>query len=195
MLGDSHSHHLSDDQLVESYLLAAEDRHLEVCLHCQARFEALVSALEQIREGGVQEADTIFTPERLREQRDRILRHLEGPAEIVRFPAPSAHHRAVRRVFGPARRWVAGAAAAGLAAGLFLGMAMDGRSLLTHARGPVEAASASEPELGQLAADPADEQILSEIEDDLLGRRVIELRALDAMTIPPELREASLDLH
>ena len=35
---------------------------------------------------------------------------------------------AVQRVLGPARRWVAGAAAAGLAAGVFLGFAMDRRA-------------------------------------------------------------------
>jgi hypothetical protein len=45
-------------------------------------------------------------------------------------------------------------------------------------------------------ADPRDEQLLSEIEDALDGpRRVLELRALDVMTTPPELQEASLDIQ
>ena len=84
---------------------------------------------------GVREADAAFTADRLHDQRDRIMRRIERhdhPAEVVAFPhqrVPS-HATAVQRMLGPARRWVAGAAAAGLAAGLFLGFAMDRSSHL-----------------------------------------------------------------
>jgi hypothetical protein len=182
--------HLSDDQLMETYVLAIEDRHLSACRACKARFDELAHALEQIRDDAVREADSLFTSERLHDQRDRILRRLERqghPAEVLLFPN-RAPHPAVRRVLGPARRWIAGAAAAGLAAGLFLGFAMDRRAQSRDQRLP-----AAETVAWQRAADPRDDQLLREIDDALAGTRVLELRALDAMTIPPEIREATFD--
>ena len=136
--GDTHvTTHLSDDQLMETYVLAGDNRHLAVCRPCKARFDELVRSLQQMHEAAVGEADSAFTAERLHDQRDRIMRRIERhdhPAEVVAFPhqrVPS--HPAVHRMLGPARRWVAGAAAAGLAAGVFLGFAMDrshiGRSI------------------------------------------------------------------
>ncbi len=86
---------------------------------------------------------------------------------------------------------MAGAAAAGLVAGVFLGFAVDRRvsaPVAARGTGGVPAIAGSwQP----LAAQ--DEQMLTEIEDALTGpsRRVIELRALDAMTLPAELQEAS----
>ena len=128
--GDTHvTTHLSDDQLMEAYVLAGDNRHLAVCRPCKTRFDDLVRSLQQMQEAAVVEADSAFTAERLHDQRDRIMRRIERhdhPAEVVAFPhqrVPS--HPAVHRILGPARRWVAGAAAAGLAAGVFLGFAMD----------------------------------------------------------------------
>ena len=132
-LGNTHlSPHLSDDQLMEAYVLAGaeEDAHLSVCRPCKVRFDDLVRLLQQVHEDAVREADSVFTADQLHEQRDRILRRIERhghPAEVVIFPHRATGHAAVQRVLGPARRWVAGAAAAGLAAGLFLGFAMDRR--------------------------------------------------------------------
>ena len=162
--------------------------------------EELSRALEAVREDAVREADGVFTAERLHEQRDRILRRLERlghPAEVLLFPSRAADHAVVRRVLGPARRWIAGAAAAGLAAGLFLGFAMDRRVGPPATNHMLQAS----PRLDTLAwsrepIDPGDEQILSEIDDAITGpRRVLELRALDVMTTPPELQEASFDLQ
>lgn len=189
------SPHLNDDQLMETYVLAADNRHLTACRQCQARFDELARALEQIREDAVREADSVFTSERLHEQRDHILRRLERqghPAEVLLFPSRSASYPAVHRVLGPARRWVAGAAAAGLAAGIFLGFAVDRRVVsTTRHRGLQPAISAADPVAWQRAVDPRDEQLLIEIEDALTGPRVMELRALDALTTPPEIQEAS----
>ena len=195
--------HLTDDQLMETYVLASDNDHLAVCRQCRTRFDDLAQALEQIREDAVREADSVFTGERLHDQRERILRRLERlghPAEVLLFPSRSAPHPVVRRVLGPARRWIAGAAAAGLAAGLFLGFAMDRRAGTFSARAgnrTLQAPAASEAMAWtRVAADARDEQILSEIEDALVGpRRVLELRALDVMTTPPELQEASLDIR
>lgn len=194
--------HLSDDQMMEAYVLAADDRHLAECRQCQDRFDGLARALEQIREDAAREADTVFTAERLHDQRDRILRRLERqghPAEVLLFPARSAHHQTVGRVFGPARRWMAAAAAAGLAAGLFLGFAMDrrvtSRAASLAASRIVQAPVVADARVRSAStADARNEQMLMEIEDALIGpRHVLELRALDVMTTPPEILEASLD--
>ena len=200
--------HLTDDQLMETYVLASaestekEDRHLVACGPCKARFDELAGVLDQMRADAVREADTIFTGERLHDQRDRILRRLERlghPAEVLLFPSRASQHPVVQRVLGPARRWIAAAAAAGLAAGLFLGFAMDRRVMLATAghdrmlQAPVNADAMA---WSRLANDSRDDQILTEIEDALTGpRRVLELRALDIMTTPPELQEASFDFR
>jgi len=188
--------HLSDDQLMDTYVLAGENRHLTGCAHCRSRFDGLVSALQQVREDAVHEADLVFTGERLHDQRDRIMRRLERhghPAEVVMFPNRMTGHPAVlrvQRVLGPARRWVAAAAAAGLAAGMFLGFAMDRRTHYTArdqgGRPPATAVAAA-----WQAAGARDDQFFTEIDDALMGSRANELRAIDAMTTPVEIREAS----
>ena len=199
LIGGSHpGPHLSDDQLMETYVLAADDGHLAACSQCRARFDDLARVLEQICEDAAREADSVFSAERLHDQRDRILRRLERqghPAEVLRFPARSAQHQAARRVFGPARRWIAAAAAAGLAAGLFLGFAMDHRVNSRAASRVVQAPVVADARVWPAStADARNEQMLMEIEDALIGpRHVLELHALDVMTTPPEILEASLD--
>lgn len=203
LLSGSHSGphlspHLSDDQLMEAYVLAADNQHLAGCRQCQIRVNDLARALEQIREDAVREADSVFSAERLHDQRDRILRRLERqahPGEVLLFPARSAPHQVVRRALGPARRWIATAAAAGLAAGLFLGFAMD-RQVISRAasrvvQAPVVADAMARP---GSAADARNEQMLIEIEDALVGpRHALELHTLDVMTTPLDILEASLD--
>jgi hypothetical protein len=197
-LGSAHrSPHLSDDQLIEAYVLAGDDAHLAVCRQCKARFDNLVRALQQVREDAIREADSIFTSEHLSEQRDRILRRLERhghPAEVVMFPHRAASQAGVQRVLGPARRWVAGAAAAGLAAGLFLGYALDRRAHYADIDDVVQQ-SASRATTAVWKApvinDARDDEFLIEIEDALMGSRAVELRAIDAMTTPVEIREVS----
>ena len=186
--------HLSDDQLMETCVLAGDNRHLAVCRQCKTRFDELVRSLQQMHEAAVRAADNAFTAERLHDQRDRIMRRIERydhPAEVVVFPhqrVPS--HPAVHRILGPARRWVAGAAAAGLAAGVFLGFAMD-RS--THSRAIDQALQQSNRSLALQAA--ADDQFFIEIDEALVGSRTREMRpdlgAIDLMTTPPEIREVS----
>jgi hypothetical protein len=191
--------HLSDDQLLESYVLLSDHPHLNDCAQCRARFNELARSLDYMREDAIRDADRVFTGDVLHDQRERIMRRLERqghPAEVLMFPTRSDQH-AVRRVFGPARRWIAGAAAAGLAAGLFLGFAMDRRSTSRAATRMLQAPTVTEAiARARYVSDPRDEQILIEIEDALVGpRRVIELRALDVLTTPPELQEASLDIR
>jgi hypothetical protein len=190
--------HMDDAQLMEAYVLASGHAHLAECQHCKARFDDLGAALEQMREDAVSEADRVFTSEKLHEQRDRILRRLERqghPAEVLPFPSRSSQYPAVNRVLGPARRWIAGAAAAGLAAGVFLGFAVDHSTAVRTENRVLQAPALAEAMARTRRADPRDEQILSDIEDALVGpRHVLELRAIDVMTTPAELQRASFDL-
>jgi hypothetical protein len=197
--GDTHvTGHLTDDQLMETCVLASDNRHLSVCRECKTRFDELVHTLQQMHDAADREADSAFTADRLHDQRDRIMRRIERhdhPAEVVAFP----YHRvpaptSVHRLLGPARRWVAGAAAAGLAAGVFLGFVMD-RS--THFRVVDQAIHQTAPgtSLAVQAAAAADDQFLTEIDEALIGSRTREMRpdlgAIDLMTTPIEIREVS----
>jgi hypothetical protein len=185
---------LSDDQLMETYVLAGDNRHLAICRPCQTRFDDLVRSLQQMHEAAVADADNAFTAERLHDQRDRIMRRIERhdhPAEVVAFPHQRVPTHPAVRIFGPARRWVAGAAAAGLAAGVFLGFAMDRSHLRTMDRAVQQ--SKSDTSLALQAA--ADDQFFIDIDEALVGSRVREMRpdlsAIDLMTTPLEIREVS----
>jgi hypothetical protein len=188
--------HLTDDQLMETWVLAGDDHHLASCRPCKVRFDELVRSFHQIHDAAVREADHAFTPERLHDQRDRIMRRVERhdhPAEIVAFPQNRVPSQpAVHRMLGPARRWVAAAAAAGLAAGVFLGFAMD-RS--THYRSIEHAAQHPNASTSIAMKAAADDQFFTEIDEALVGSRTREMRqdlgAIDLMTTPLEIREVS----
>ena len=194
--GDANANgHLTDDELMETCVLDGDNRHLAGCKPCRARFDELVRSLELMQDAALQEADAAFTADRLHDQRDRIMRRIERrdhPAEVVAFPhqrVPS-HVTTVQRMLGPARRWVAGAAAAGLAAGLFLGFAVDRSS---HLRAVDRAMQQSNRTLALQAA--ADDQFFIEIDEALVDSRAREMRpdlsAIDVMTTPLEIREVS----
>jgi hypothetical protein len=194
--GDANANgHLTDDELMETCVLDGDNRHLAGCKPCRARFDELVRSLELMQDAALQEADAAFTADRLHDQRDRIMRRIERhdhPAEVVAFPqqrVPS-HVTTVQRMLGPARRWVAGAAAAGLAAGLFLGFAVDRSS---HLRAVDRAMQQSNRTLALKAA--ADDQFFIEIDEALVDSRAREMRpdlsAIDVMTTPLEIREVS----
>jgi hypothetical protein len=189
----NHLNHLNDEQLLEAYFLADDIAHLKACAVCLSRFDNLARAMEQARDDAALEADTVFTLERLHDQRDRVMRRLERQgqsAEVLRFPNRFGSQRAAHRLLGPARRWVAGAAVAGLVAGVFVGFAVDRRVSTPLAATGSNALAAT---ANRQYASAQDEQILGEIEDALTGpsRRVVVLRTLDDMTMPPDLQEAS----
>ncbi len=184
--------HLSDDQLMEIYVLAGDDRHLDACRPCASRFDELVRSLQHMHEAALRDADSAFTADRLHDQRERIMRRIERhdhPAEVVAFPHRTSGQPAVHRLLGPARRWVAAAAAAGLAAGMFLGFAVDRR---IHYATVAHAVPQAAPP--PVLADARDDFFL-EVEEALVGSRVREMRpelgAIDLMTTPVEIREVS----
>jgi hypothetical protein len=191
--------HLNDDQLMEVCFPLTDSRHLTTCGTCRSRYDDLVRCLDEIREDAVQEADALFTSERLAEQRGAILRRLQQvphSAEIVRFPARSAGVHTEWHSSEPTRRWIAAAAAAGLVAGLLVGRFVDiGSRPTSSTQSGVSATDTRRVAAGPAATmiqPPADE-FLVEIEDAVTSRRVVELQALDALT-SPELREINLEI-
>jgi hypothetical protein len=191
--------HLSDDQLMEICVLAGDNPHLAVCRSCKLRFDEVVRSLQQMHDAAVREADHAFTAERLHDQRDRIMRRIERhdhPAEVVVFPHPRVPaHPSVHRMLGPARRWVASAAAAGLAAGVFLGFTMDRSRHVQPIGQAVQQSNANGSLALQAAAAAADDLFFIEIDEALVGSRAREMRpdldAIDVMTTPLEIREVS----
>ncbi len=169
----------------------AEAAHLVTCHECTARYEALCSWLQTVRDEAVEEADAAFPPERLAAQQALILRRLEAaerPARIIAFPkfAQPLSHRP-----SAAHRWITVAAAAGLVIGVALGQWMD----LRHRFAPRPARTAdavvtsSAPVAAsadmrmQTASAVSDEAFLFELETSLsMHPSVAPLRALDTLT-------------
>jgi hypothetical protein len=191
--------HLDDEALIGVHLRAGpagdhdlDSAHLLSCRECQVRSHALGTWLTALAQEADAEADVAFTPERLSQQRDRILRRLgdaaaaERPAKVLSFPIRNGAVDAPSRWGG--RRLVATAAAAGLMAGLVAGSLF---SLSPAGRFPRQSSSiklvdtrtvnTTAPAAPQ-ALPQNDETFLREIDDALSESRVEALRALDAFT-------------
>jgi len=118
--------HLSDDQLAEVYLhsapMEAERQHLERCGLCEARHADLAHLLAEVTVVARADADAACSPERLDRQKSAILGHIERDphGRVISFPA--GHTRTPEPIHGhPERRWIGGAAGAGLVIGLLGG--------------------------------------------------------------------------
>jgi anti-sigma factor RsiW len=210
-------HHLQEERLFDCYLATNGGEqldppiaeHLIDCDECAERYAELAEFMDGLSSEAAAEADAVFSPERLRAQRlhiDRRIEHLGHPARVITFPA-----RADAQHFGPSarrpvRRWVAGAAAAGLFIGVAAGLFFDRQTARGFARHPTATARQAvlTSPAGVLNSDrletriefvrpdtvESDQAFLSEIE--LAGERprILELTAVDAMT--PHVREVTL---
>jgi len=125
--------HLTDDELAALVLdtgaPAVVERHLRSCAGCEARRDGLSRLLDDLSASADRETDAHFSAAHLAHQRARLLRRLEqdgGLARVLVFPAG----RQDRRVFRsrPTTRWIAAAAAAGMAVGLVVGRLSSGPS-------------------------------------------------------------------
>jgi hypothetical protein len=130
------SEHLHDDHLVECYfadrrgeaLDPPSAEHLADCMACGMRYADLVTFLDDVRTDADVETDAIFTPERLHQQQEHILRRLEHAsrsARVISFPGQSPNPAATGSAARIGARWLAAAAAAGL----FVGVAVGGTIL------------------------------------------------------------------
>jgi hypothetical protein len=186
------SAHLSDDRLVEVWIdrtaTAAEDAHLSACEACRARRLRLELMFTEISNAAEAEADAAFPEDRLAAQRARILHRIEQdgrPAKVIAFPAVGAPDVRPLRT-RPAARWIAGAAAAGMAIGVLAGfLAHDlpavGHPGRTAAIGP----SASRPAAAAPRAVNAvlnEEEFLGEIELAIEGPHLAVLQPLHDLT-------------
>lgn len=173
-------------------------RHVSTCGPCARRYAAVCDALDAAAEASVEAADELFPAERLLNQRERILRRLEGAgARVLPFPAAEADGRA-SRLHRPMLKWVAVAAAAGLFVGLSVGTFLDLGGSGSSSSVPRSAtASRAVPAIGAVrpAVAAADDTFLSDLEMALSAPRIPELEAIDALTLtvadlrPPELKD------
>jgi len=174
---------------------AAEDQlalaHVADCDECAARFATLVTNADALRDAASAAADEVFDDDMLDAQRTRILdrlAHLGQAARILAFP------RRPREVTMPvtsnSRRWISGAAAAGLIIGLVAGQmlhflpastpplrdeAVSIQAVERSTRPAIVPASASFPML-------SDDELMEEVERAIEARRARSLRAIDAFT-------------
>ena len=168
-----------------------EHPHLASCAGCRARVGEYSGWLDELRDVAIDEADAIFTPERLKAQQSHILRRLEAaerPAKVIRFPRFT---QPIASSTSSARRWVASAAAAGLLVGVALGQFMD---LRPAPRGltPPETAQAALPrpaggQVQPVSVGISDEELMSRIEEISSPRMPSSLAAYDSMT--PRVRD------
>jgi len=185
--------HLSDDRIIEVCLEGAlsstEELHLSACDECRVRRARLDRMLGEISDAAAVEADAAFPPEKLATQQARILQRIEQdgrPARVITFPATSAADLRPLRT-RPAGRWIAAAAAAGLAIGLLAGhLAHDlpafgrpTRTTMSRAAQPSRNAAAS---VHAVNATVNDEEFLGELESALSGPQLAVLRPLNELT-------------
>ncbi len=165
-----HHPHVSDERLIDICLdgapTASTQQHLEACDVCAQRRARLASLLSQASDVAREEADAVFTPERLSRQHARILQRIDREVRhgrIISFPTGQGLGPTVPRA-RPGMRWIAGAAAAGLVIGLVAGrFARDfpagvGRPA-SQAGGPVATAT-----LQAVSAPASEEEFLGRLE-------------------------------
>lgn len=191
----SHRAHVTDDRLVEVCFdgvpTPVEEAHFAACDRCRERLARLEHMLRELSDAAAVETDAIFPETRLAAQRVRILQRIEQdgrPARVIAFPAGHASDVRPLRAH-PAARWIAGAAAAGLAVGLLAGhLAHD----LPTAGRPTRTASrrsapppAAQPAIRAVSASLSDEQLLGEIELAIQGPALDVLHPLNELTPLP----------
>jgi hypothetical protein len=188
-----HPAHLSDDRLVEVCLDVAtttdEAAHLTSCEQCMSRRSRLELMLREVGDAAVADSDAVFSDDRLASQRSRILQRIEQdgrPARVIAFPAVRlADLRPLRA--RPVGRWIAGAAAAGLAVGLIAGhLAHDLRKIDGPARSQTMRSAtgthATAPGFRAVSASVNDDEFIGEIESALEGPQLAVLRPLNELT-------------
>ena len=198
------AHHLQEDRLFECYLTERSGEpvdppvaeHLADCAACAARYTDLAGFMDGLHREAQADADTVFTPERLRLQQQQIERRIAvvgRPARVISFPGQLVQRTIGGSTSHSAPRWVAAAAAAGLFVGVALGASYEKKARPAGAQrfmadtirpgrlAPV-ATRGSNP--ADVAADDA---FLSDLDAALERPHTRELQAFDAFT--PHVRE------
>jgi hypothetical protein len=158
--------------------------------------------MDEVRSHAEAESDALFSTEHLHAQQQLIasrIEHLGHPARVISFPRHPGGHPAIRRSVRLAPRWIAGAAAAGLFIGIYVGTFVDsnpvrpGSQTAQTAAVPTEPATTSPPAV-EIVDPPtvaevdasfdaaAAEQFLLELEFAAERPHTNELIALDELT-------------
>lgn len=115
--------HLTDDQLISTCVDRAEPARDTGCTACNERQAEVAGLLDEIRIASADDFDRAFPPSRLARQSARILQRLEQQGRlgrVIAFPLAQSQRGSLLRP-SHVRRWVAGAAAAGLLIGVAAG--------------------------------------------------------------------------
>ena len=161
--------------------------HLDACATCRARYADLSGWLEDVRVAAISEADEAFPTERLAAQQAAIFRRLEAaerPARVIAFPRFA---QPLTSRTSHVSRWAAAGVAAGLIVGVGLGQVMDLRHSMrpaaaTEARATQTASALTNDVRVAAASMGRDEAFLSELDASLSRAAVPELQAIDAFT-------------
>lgn len=165
------------------------ETHLRNCAECRSRYAAFSGWLTTMRSDATAEAEEALGADRLAAQQAQILRRLEAleqPGRVIAFPR-FTQPIAARPSDG--RRWIAGAAAAGLVVGLGLGQMLEFRtsgnpavvSVPQVARGSAGTGDSGRIGLQPVGAQTSDETYL--YDPDVTQARVPEsLQYLNAIT-------------
>ena len=183
-----HQPHLSDDRLIDICLdrapASSTRQHLEACDVCEGRRARLARLLTHVSDVARDEADAVFTPERLSRQHARIVQRVEQEARhgrIISFPAGQGQGPTLPRA-RPGMGWIAGSAAAGLVIGLVAGrFARDFQAGVdqpaSQAGGPVATAT-----LQAVSTTASEEEFLGRLEVAIEGTSGSALRPLHDLT-------------
>jgi hypothetical protein len=165
--------------------------HVANCDQCAARFATLVANSDALRDAACTAADDVFDDAMLDAQRTRILdrlAHLGQAARVLAFPRRA--QEATLPVSSNSRRWISGAAAAGLIIGLVAGQmihflpsgslplrsdSVSMQAVERSTRPAIVPTSASFPLL-------SDDELMEEVERAIEVHRAPSLRAIDAFT-------------
>jgi len=187
--------------------------HLADCPACRERYADLVAFMSGLGEQADVELSAAFSSDDLRMQHQQIatrLEHLGHHARIISFPRQQPSTGVAGHMVRVAPRWLAAAAAAGLFVGIGLGSfvqsgvrlacrpaaprataARPTRDIVEPAVVPGDTAPlAGLDDAGIGAAEPNDDDFLSELETALDRPRAHELVALDDLT--PRVREMTI---
>ena len=200
------AHHLQDERLFDSYMAERKGEpvdppiveHLADCESCGTRYAELTAFMDTLRHAGNAEADSIFTADRLRAQRQQIARRIEHagrPARVISFPGRLVRRTVNASTARTAPRWSTAAAAAAVFLGAALGASYQWGAHRGGQRfiGPdtSTAQTARMTSIAPRGTNPADvaadDAFLSDLEIALERPHTLELQAFDALT--PHIRE------
>lgn len=183
--------HLTEDEVIARSLAGgiegvtpAASAAIPPCAICAERLASMTELMRDVSDAAERESDAAFSPDKLARQQARILNRLANQGQVARVIAfPNGHgHRASTPV-RPVRRWVAGAAAAGLIIGMVAGHLVHELPSLHVARHDTQASTFTRDPapLHASALPTSDDEFMREVETALAsGPRG--LRRLDRVT-------------